>query len=743
MKRPPLSIEERLRSAFEDRAVDIDTSPQAIFEINSRISSRNAGSGFRLQFRPSFVLAGAACAVLVAVAVLSVMQQDPQADQVGVFDNSDPAPMTTPNESTSTEGDSSGPATDSSGDAVTTVPDATPIPEVAESSTPGPATNTAVGLPSPERARVVWPMMATAAADWPKTADEAATGFVSNYLGRSVRDLDPAANNGSTATAVLRSPTSGNEASVLQLAAFDVGDGTERWAVTAAQSAMLTLDGIDVGAVLANPAVITGIGEGLGGDVLIRLFSPTESPLSALATGQATAVAGKVGAPEAFEATVGYPVDSSSAAVLVVTNDGSLGGITAIPVTTAAPVTPCEPADSDAGAITVAVFFPCETSEDGSLVRRSHTAPASGVDLLGALQALATGPTEAEVAAGLYSALPTEPGAVISVASAGGWAVVDLTPAVEASNGPLALAQLNATAFAIPSVVAVEYRIEGDCERFAVAVGEGGCRVYSRAGSFQPPVAFEPHVLVAAGGERSIHIDTSSSSESVATLVAGGAGGFRLTGATAAVDGATWLRLVGADGVLGWVESSGISVQPTELAEAQGQVMIDRALDVVAVESLGDIGRVALSDKALWVTLVTDGEYLSFLPANGLRDISAWTAERDLGDSTYPLGSTLAQVFNARSLDVISVNRAAAAGSGPPSALSGLAYISIATSQLLPAGPPDEVDPEPTDPEAEPTEEGPVEPVAVPVILNVYFDFSTGEPQVIALSAHPILPPSE
>ena len=739
-----MNIEQRLRSAFKDRSLEVETSPQAIFEINRQISASRTRGGLRFQFRPSYVLAGAACVVLAAVAVLSVTQQDPQPEEVGVFDESQTAPSEVPDQPATGTTDGSG-GSAGSDSAVETGPEGVTPPPTTGPASPEASSGgdtTSVGLPSPERARVVWPNSTTPSADWPTSADDAAAGFVAGYLGLSTGTLEAAATNGSTGTAVLKSPSSGSAASTLELAAFDVGDGTKRWAVVAARSAMLSLDEIEVGSVISNPAEISGTAEGLGGAVLARLYAPSESPVSGLVMGQAAATAGNVGTPEAFEVTIGYPIDSDSAAVLVLTNDGALGGVTAIPVTTTVPITQCEPGHVESGSITVAVFFPCENSSDGALVERTHTAPPSGAGLLGALQALAVGPTDSEVAAGLYSALPTNPDFVHSVAESDGWAVVDLGPAVESANGPLALAQLNATAFALPSVVAVEYRIDGDCERFAAAIGSGGCRIYSRAGDFPPPTAYEPQVLVAAGvGDQAIHLDASSSSETVATLVAGGAGGFRLTGATATADGTTWLQVVRTDGSLGWINSAAVTIQPVEASEAQRQLMIDRAGDVVAVGSLGDLGRVALSDKGLWVSLATDSAYTVYLPSAGLRDIGAWTAERDLGDGSYPLGATLAEVFGANSLDVISVNRAAAGGSEPPAAFAGLGFVSIATSQTL------EPEPVETDPEAEATEEAtpeaPAEPTTAQVIINVYFDFSTGEPQVIALSAHPALPPAE
>lgn len=726
-----MNIEDRLRAALMDRSLEVETSPQAIFEINRRVSASRARPGFRLQFRPSYVLAGAACAVLAAVAVMSVMQEDSQPDEIGVFDNTQPDTTEAP---TDTSDDTAAPAgTDGR---VETAPGTAPPSTDASPGTSDPSTATAVGLPSPERARVVWPTPATPAAEWPATANDAASGFVTNYLGLPGNVVGPAATNGATATAVISSPASGSPASTLELAAFDVGDGSERWAVVAARSAMISLDNVDVGTMVSNPAIVSGTGEGLAGSVTGRLYAPTQSPLTGVVMGEAAAVAGTVGSPSAFELSIAYPADASSSAVLVVTNDGSLGGITALPITTAAAVADCAPGGTESGAVTVAVFFPCESSEAGVLIERLHTAPASGSGLLGALRALTAGPTDSEVAAGLYSALPTDSGVVVSVAEADGWAVVDLTAGIESANGPLALGQLNATAFALPSVVAVEYRIDGDCERFAAAVGEGGCRIYSRGGSFPPPGAYEPHALLVAGaGQSAIHVDPSSSSSTVATLSVGDAGGFRLTGVTATAEGSTWLQVVGSDGTLGWVDSRGITVQPAVLDEAQRQLMIDRAGDVVAVASLGDLGRVALSDKGLWVTLISGTPYQTYLPAAGLRAISGWNTDLDLGESGYPMGTTLSDVFRADSIDVISVNNSALGGAGPPASLAGLNYISIVTNQTVVEPPAaDEGETE------EATEQEPVEPTVAQVVINVYFDFSTGEPQVIALSAHPILP---
>jgi hypothetical protein len=735
--------EDRLRGAFEDRALEVQTSPQAIFEINRRINASRERGGFRLQFRPSYVLAGAACALLAAVGLLSVMQEDPQPSEIGVFDNTEPDPTAeaeTP-EASATSGDADSPETS---DAVETTPDATSSPATGGSADtparPG-ATGetTTVGLPSPERARVAWPTTETPASAWPASPDAAAAGFVSNYLGLSADALEPAATNGSTGSAVLNSPTTGSPASTLELAAFDVGDDHPRWAVVAARSTMLAIDDLEVGGELANPAVITGSGEGVSGAILANLYDASGSPAAGDSIARAAGTAGNLGTPEPFELELGYPANSESAAVLVLSNDGTLGGITVIPVTTSAPITPCEPEGSAPGAVTVAVYFPCEASESGDLIERVHTA-SLGSGLLGALQTLAAGPTDAEVDAGLYSALPTDPDVISSVAGADGWAVVDLTAAVESSNGPLVLEQLNSTAFALAGIVAVEYRIDGDCERFAAAVGAGGCRIYTPAGDFQPPTNLEPRVLLAASNAPlTIFVAPSFSSEAVATLATDGAGEFRLTGATVEAEGTTWVEIVATDASLGWLDTTNISVQPLDFNDHR-QLMIDRANDLVAVGTSGDLSRIALSDKALWTALVTDLPYMTYLPAEGLTEISAWTAARDLGTDDYPLGSSLAEIFAAETIDVIWVNETAAVGAEPPAALSGLGFVSLITTQELTAEPTEE-EILPEDQEAEPpAEETPDDPEILAVVLNVYFDFSTGEPRIVALSAHPLIP---
>ena len=65
-----MSIEERLRDAFAQRADGVEVSPGALFEIQRRAGHRRRLPEVRL--RPALVLATAACAAIAVAVLVSV-----------------------------------------------------------------------------------------------------------------------------------------------------------------------------------------------------------------------------------------------------------------------------------------------------------------------------------------------------------------------------------------------------------------------------------------------------------------------------------------------------------------------------------------------------------------------------------------------------------------------------------------------------------------------------------------------
>lgn len=148
------------------------------------------------------------------------------------------------------------------------------------------------------------------------------------------------------------------------------------------------------------------------------------------------------------------------------------------------------PGDTGAGAIdTDSASVTLHFSRGESTATVTRRVPAGTVGLEAALRQLVRGPTPAERAEGIHSWFSdTTAQALLSVqVNEAGHAVVDfadlreLIPNASASAGSaMLLRELNGTAFAVPSVESVEYRIEGSCEAFWEWLQYGGCPVQQR-----------------------------------------------------------------------------------------------------------------------------------------------------------------------------------------------------------------------------------------------------------------------
>lgn len=148
------------------------------------------------------------------------------------------------------------------------------------------------------------------------------------------------------------------------------------------------------------------------------------------------------------------------------------------------------PGDTGAGAIdTDSASFSIHFSRGESTATVTRRVPAGTVSLEAALRQLLRGPTPAERAEGIHSWFSdTTAQALRSVqVNEAGHAVVDfadlreLIPNASASAGSaMLLRELNGTAFAVPSVESVEYRIQGSCEAFWEWLQYGGCPVQQR-----------------------------------------------------------------------------------------------------------------------------------------------------------------------------------------------------------------------------------------------------------------------
>ena len=110
---------------------------------------------------------------------------------------------------------------------------------------------------------------------------------------------------------------------------------------------------------------------------------------------------------------------------------------------------------------------------NGHLVARDRDVPVSAPDLVTVLSALVVGPTDAEAAAGLGSAIPAQT-TVLGATISGGVATVNLGLTFGQLVGPpqiQAVAQVVFTAAALPGVAGVMFQLAGQPVEVPVASG--------------------------------------------------------------------------------------------------------------------------------------------------------------------------------------------------------------------------------------------------------------------------------
>ena len=120
--------------------------------------------------------------------------------------------------------------------------------------------------------------------------------------------------------------------------------------------------------------------------------------------------------------------------------------------------------------VPVTIFL---VSANGHLVPRDRAVPVSAPDLVTVLSALVVGPTDAEAAAGLLSAVPAQT-TVLGATISGGVATVNLGATFGQLVGPpqiQAVAQVVFTASALPGVTGVMFQLDGQPVEVPVASG--------------------------------------------------------------------------------------------------------------------------------------------------------------------------------------------------------------------------------------------------------------------------------
>jgi hypothetical protein len=161
-------------------------------------------------------------------------------------------------------------------------------------------------------------------------------------------------------------------------------------------------------------------------------------------------------------AACGVPIDAQPAAL-------SRAGIPFNLLDPSSPATTSTTAPSPVE-VPVKIFF---LGPAGHLAPRDRDVPVSAPDLVTVLTALVAGPTDAEAAAGLQSAIPVQT-TVLGATISGGVATVNLGLTFGQLVGPpqiQAVAQVVFTAAALPGVTGVTFQLEGQSVDVPVASG--------------------------------------------------------------------------------------------------------------------------------------------------------------------------------------------------------------------------------------------------------------------------------
>jgi hypothetical protein len=434
MNRAPLT-EDRLRSALHASADDVEPDESSALDTIRR-------RGRTAIVRRRAVLGGALAAVVVGVVAVVVPQLGDETSTVDVIDPG---------------------------------PEETTVPE------PGPTT-TVPPAPAPAEQTYLWPPAGHATYADPL---ETARSFVAEYVGVAdpplgqVMEEEPRrvqvpvyarGENGEVREDITRST----------IHLFQVEDDT--WRVTRALSDAIVVDYMEV-AQSAASILVGGRGRGFEGTIIITARDGASPPNEL--TDHEIVIAGSAEELLPFETTLTLSRPPALTDSVFLFNDAGFEG--AVPDFTVLRAETTVPPEGSS----VEVYF-VDTAGAVVPVARSVGSPAV---LNGALAALFDGPTDAERAQGIRSALPElardfPPTATIT----DGVAHVDIPWEVglgpDDSGGgqplppgdaPLVVEQLWRTVFQFPNISQVEFTLSGSCEDFGTWIGQRGICLFDRA----------------------------------------------------------------------------------------------------------------------------------------------------------------------------------------------------------------------------------------------------------------------
>ncbi|HEV2071559.1 MAG TPA: GerMN domain-containing protein [Acidimicrobiales bacterium] len=362
----------------------------------------------------------------------------------------------------------------------------------------GPATPS---LPTslPQEVPAIWPSATrTELLAWAESGDlrhedpvEAVRDFAVEYLGIVDPVVGDASSPGPDATVEVTVQPRGEGGRRLAAGAMETIVHLHRegppWQVLSTTSSNIRVDGDRFRSGATSPIAVSGEAAAYEGTVQIEVRGAGTEAGEAL--GRDFVTAGALGDLRPFATEVAFdpPTTEGFGALVLYTEsavDGSTLEATVIGLSfgegSRTPTTTTAPGQTD-----VTVFF----LAGEELVPVTRSVPATSGVLRASLEQLLNGPTEEERASGLHSLFPENAaGKLRDVTIDGeGNVAVDFSPSVvsgsagTSTGSTLLLAQLNATVFQFPTVSSVEYRTDGSCEAFFMAM-ERVCGVIDRPG---------------------------------------------------------------------------------------------------------------------------------------------------------------------------------------------------------------------------------------------------------------------
>ena len=256
------------------------------------------------------------------------------------------------------------------------------------------------------------------------------------------------------------------------------------WNVISTTSSNIRLDGDRLLNGAATPIDVSGEAAAYEGTVQIEVREAGMEAGEAL--GQDFVTAGALGNLAPFAADIAFdPPTTEGLGALVLFTESAVDGSTleATVVGLNFGAGSGAPTTTAPGQTEVTVFF----LAGEEVVRVTRSVPATSGVLAASLEQLLVGPTEEERAKGLHSLFPEDAAGKLRGVTIDeeGHVVVDFAPSVvnggagTSAGSTLLLAQLNATVFQFPTVSSVEYRTDGSCEAFFMAM-ERVCGVIER-----------------------------------------------------------------------------------------------------------------------------------------------------------------------------------------------------------------------------------------------------------------------